>query len=112
MERFFKSVLEASVRARCAVIKIDLSKSDGDIKTINAWLNQTVKANLLQLLYDDGMPSYDELQGLYWREYQSRMKGQFKHLYETDKVAFKNKFGEFIDTQISSDIYSYILRRG
>ena len=31
MERFFKSVLETSVRERCSVVKVDVSKATNDL---------------------------------------------------------------------------------
>jgi len=31
-------------------------------------------------------------------------------LYEADKTAFKIKFGEFLDTQIQTDTYHYVVR--
>jgi cold shock CspA family protein len=110
MERFFKSVLVTSVRDKCAVVKIDVSRWPGDLSSLSAWLTAELKRGLEKLLFTDGMPSYDELQGLYWREYQSWMKGQYRPLYEADKTAFKVKFGEFLDGQISSNPYSYVIR--
>ncbi len=81
MERFFKSVLESSIREKCAVVKIDVSKWPGDISSLSAWLTLQLKAGLEKLLFKDGLPTYDELQGLYWREYQSWMRGEYLPLY-------------------------------
>lgn len=110
MERFFKSVLDTSIRSKCAVVKIDVSKWPGDLNQLSAWLTSQLKAGLEKLFFADGMPSYDELQGLYWREYQSWMKGQHKALYDSDRTAFKIKFGEFLDSQITTNTYTYVLR--
>jgi GTPase SAR1 family protein len=110
MERFFKSVLDTSVREKCAVVKIDISKWPGDLSSLSAWLTGQLKTGLEKLLFADGMPSFDELQGLYWREYQSWMRGQHKPLYDSDKTAFKVKFGEFLGEQITGDPYTYVLR--
>lgn len=110
MERFFKSVLDTSIRDRCAVVKIDVAKWPGDLNQLSSWLTSRLKAGLEKLFFADGMPSYDELQGLYWREYQSWRKGQHQNLYDSDRTAFKIKFGDFLDTQITTDPYSYVLR--
>jgi cold shock CspA family protein/GTPase SAR1 family protein len=110
MERFFRSVLDSEVRERCAVVKIDVSKWPGDLSSLSGWLTSELKSGLQRLLFKEGMPSYDELQGLYWREYQSWMRGQYKPLYESDKSAFKVKFGDFLNSQISSDPYTYVIR--
>jgi hypothetical protein len=110
MERFFKSVLDTSVRERCAVVKIDVSKWPGDLNSLSSWLTARLKDGLERLLFDDGLPTYDELQGLYWREYQGWMRGQYKPLYESNKIAFKEKFGEFLDNKINSNPYEYLLK--
>jgi cold shock CspA family protein len=65
---------------------------------------------LESLLYPEGQPSFDELQGLYWREYQRWMKGPFKPLYESDKTAFKVRFSDFLNQQMDTDTHTYILR--
>ena len=110
MERFFKSVLDTSVREKCALVKIDVSKWPGDIGSLSPWLTGQLKTGLERLLYVDGIPSYDELQGLYWKEYQSWMRGQYKPLYDSDKNTFKIRFGEFLNQQIFDNPYSYVLR--
>ena len=110
LERFFRSVLDTSVRARCAVVKIDVSKWPGDLNLLSQWLTIQAKDGLEKLLFDDGMPSYDELQGLFWREYQSWMKGQYKPLYDADKNGFKIKFGEFLNEQKNGNPYGYVIR--
>jgi cold shock CspA family protein len=108
--RFFDSVLDRAVRARCAVVSIDLLESTGDVASLHGWLTTQIKTRLERLLYADGIPSYEDLQGLYWREYQRWMKGLFKPLYDSDKVAFKIKFSEFLDQQITKEPYTYVLR--
>ncbi len=110
MERFFKSVLDTSVREKCAVVKIDVSKWPGDLSSLSAWLTTELRSGLERLLFKDGMPSYDELQGLYWREYQSWMRGKYKPLYDSDKTAFKIRFGEFLNEQINGNPHTYVLR--
>jgi hypothetical protein len=103
-------VLDTSVRERCAVVKIDVSKWPGDLNSLSSWLTSGLKAGLEALLFEDGIPSYDELQGLYFREYQSWSRGQHKVLYDSDKTAFKVRFGDFLDSKITNDPYTYMLR--
>jgi cold shock CspA family protein len=109
-ERFFDSVLEQALRAQCMVVRIDLLKSTGDVLSISSWLTGQLKSNLENHLYKDGIPTYEELQGLYFREYQRWMKGQYKPLYDSDKNAFKVKFSDFLNEQIDKDPYTYVLR--
>jgi hypothetical protein len=110
LERFFEAVLEPALRSRCMIARIDLLQATGDLNSIVPWLTRELKNLLEGLLFPGGQPSYEELQGLYWREYQRWMKGQYKPLYEADKTAFKIKFSDFLNEQMESDPYSYILR--
>ena len=61
-------------------------------------------------MYQDGAPSWDELQGLYHIEYLRRAKGVDAQLYERDKQAFKEKFGEYLDQVVESDREGYLKR--
>ena len=42
-------------------------------------------------------PLYDELLGIFFKEYQRWSVGIRKHLYETNKTEFKDQFGRHID---------------
>jgi hypothetical protein len=110
IERFFDSVLDASVRDCCTVVRIDLLEATGDPERIADWLTGKIRLVLERLTYGKDGPTYEELQGLYFGEYRRWMLGPFKPLYESDKTAFKVKFSEFLDKQLTSDPYTYILR--
>lgn len=110
MERFFASVLDPALRSKCLVIKIDLKKWTGDIASLQSWLTLQVKATMEQQLYGPNGPAFDELMGLYFSEYQRWSQGQFKPLYDSDKTAFKVKFGTFLHEQLDKNPYDYILR--
>jgi cold shock CspA family protein len=110
VERFFDSILERSIRDRCLVIRVDLLKSTGDMESIKNWLTHEIKLQLEGLLFLEGNPTFDQLQGLYWKEYHRWMTGQHKPLYDTDKTAFKIKFGEFLSEEITNSPLNYILR--
>jgi cold shock CspA family protein/energy-coupling factor transporter ATP-binding protein EcfA2 len=108
--RFFSLVLDASVRSRCSVLRVDLLKYTGEQASIANWLTNQLRVGLETSMFEGGIPTYDQLQGLYWRDYQRWMKGQYKPLYDSDKNAFKNKFGDFLNEQMEKDPYSYVLR--
>lgn len=110
VERFFKLILSAEFRARCLIIKIDFLPSTGDVSGITQWITDRVKEEIESQLFQNGIPTYDELQGLYYRDYQKWRDGQFKPLYESDKTAFKIKFGEYLNQQIRDDPHQYLLR--
>lgn len=96
IERFFKRSLDRKLRAKCLVITIDLRDSTGDEKSIAAWLTQRTKEEIEKSLYREQTPSYDELRGIFFSEYQRWSKGEMSHLYETDRNQFKIEFGRHL----------------
>lgn len=110
VERFFKVILESSLRSRCVLLNVDLLDSTGDTQSIHSWITLRVKRELEAAVFEQGRPTFDELQGVYFKEYQRWSEGEFKHLYDSDKVAFKIKFGEFLERTVTADPYGYITR--
>jgi hypothetical protein len=89
IERFFKKVIDRKLRAQCLVITIDLRDSTGDEKAIQAWLTERAKEEIEKALYKKKTPSYDDLMGIFFSEYQRWSQAEMAHLYETDKTQFK-----------------------
>ena len=110
IERFFKIVLESSLRTRCVLINVDLLDSTGDVGSLHSFITDRVKRELEAAIFSGGCPTFDELQGVYYREYQRWREGEFKHLYDSDRIAFKVKFGEFLKKVGDADPYGYIMR--
>ncbi|QSJ15784.1 AAA family ATPase [Nostoc sp. UHCC 0702] len=96
IDRFFRLVLDKQLRANCLVLRVDLANSDGNQATIASWLTDKLKIELEKNLFNDGCPSYDELQGVFFQDYKRWMNGEYKYLYEEDKIKFKQKFGEWM----------------
>ena len=110
LERFFESVLEPTIKAKCLLLKIDLSKATVDLSNLSAHLIETLKDICEHALYGDNGPTFEELLGLYFSEYQKRSRGQFKPLYDSDKEAFKRNFGDFLDQKMEQEPYEYLVR--
>lgn len=110
MERFFESVLEPVVRSKCLVVSIDLKNADADMATLSSWLTKTIREELEKQLYTGGFPTYDQLRGLYFSEYQKWASGTYKPLYESDKLAFQNKFSDYLNEAMTRDPHSYVLK--
>lgn len=110
MDRFFLSVIPSELREECIVTRLDVGKSHGDIDSVIKWLNHNLLEHLEHSLFEDGNPSYDELQGMYFDEYKRWLRGPYKPLYESDKAAFKQKFGEHIDNRREARPEEYIQR--
>jgi cold shock CspA family protein/predicted type IV restriction endonuclease len=110
IDRFFKSVLVGDLRAKCFVVRLDFTGSTGDPERAVGEATADARLKIEAQLYREGAPTYDELQGLYYSEYQKRRTGQFRHQYSKDKEQFKIDFGNFLDEQMSHDTFSYVCR--
>lgn len=90
------------------MIRIDLADSKGNLDLITPWLIQRLKSELENGLFRGNTPSFEELQGVFYGEYQRWKRGEHKYLYEDNKTQFKIKFGEHISNLISNHTDKYI----
>lgn len=97
IDRFFKATLDSQTRNRCLVVKVDLRSSSGQIQEVVSWLDQQLATISESLLFEADL-TYEDLQGVFYREYNRWRQGELRHLYEQDKIAFKIKFGEYVQT--------------
>ena len=109
-DRFFKFVLPESVRANCVIIRLNVGESPGDPKNIHEWLNEHLLKSIETSVYGEYGPTFEELQGIFFDEYRRWTRGPFKDLYESDKTAFKMKFGEHIEESRAHRKGEYINR--
>lgn len=110
IDRFFRMVLRKALADECRVARVNLADSGGSEKTIIEWLDVMLAVALERVIFDDGIASYEDLQGLYFDEYQRWMRGSQKYLYERDRQQFKEKFGDFVEQQRKDDRHDYIKR--
>lgn len=109
VERFFKNVLSEQLKETCLVVKVNLAESDGNINTIADWLNYTLLEECERVLYD-GKPSYEDIQGMFWFEYERLRAGNWRDLYKSDKKQFKIHFGKHIEERRENRPNEYIKR--
>lgn len=108
INRFFRLVLDKQLRNSCLILNLDLANSDGNQATIFEWLIDKLKTELEMNLFKDGYPTYEDLQGVFFSDYQRWSNGQYKPLYQRDKDAFKEKFGELIGDLIVNKPKEYV----
>ncbi|MHB8369068.1 MAG: AAA family ATPase [Leptospirales bacterium] len=108
IDRFFRLVLPSRLKESCTLIRIDVGDSTGDPSTIVSWLDQQILHTLEQTLFENGIATYDQLQGIFYSEYCRQKNGPFKILYDTNKDSFKIKFGEYLDELRTNQIHTYI----
>ena len=110
IDRFFRLTIDKQLRTSCLVLRINLADSDGNQNTIANWLTAKLKIELETSLFKEGYPTYDELQGIFFTEYRRWSIGEYKPLYQRDKDAFKEKFGELISNLILTEPQTYVNR--
>lgn len=110
VDRFFEQVLPRSLREKCVVARVDLQDYHGDPKGIVNWVILQLREKLEAGVCSSNPPTYDELQGMFFSEYQRWSVGSRKHLYETNKIEFKNQFGLHLEGRREKNPDEYVRR--
>ncbi|WGV23969.1 hypothetical protein [Halotia branconii] len=110
IDRFFRLILDKHLSDRCLFLQINLADSSGEETNIVGWLTDKLKIELEKKLFKGEYPSYEELQGVFIKEYDRWRYGERKHLYERNKNEFKEKFGEFMADLIERHPDKYVMR--
>jgi GTPase SAR1 family protein len=110
VDRFFRITLRRELAEHCTVVRVNLADSPGNDSTVITWLDQHLLESVEHALFADGPPTYEDLQGTFFDEYTRWSKGAMKHLYETDKIAFKIKFGEHLEELQRTRPNDYMMR--
>ena len=91
------------------VLRIDVGDSTGDMDGIVAWLDKELLIAVEREIFDHSRATYEQLQGIFFSEYQRWREGPHKILYTNDKDAFKRKFGDYLEELRRDDPHTYIL---
>lgn len=108
IERFFKKTLENKTRSKCVPIRLNFLEATGSIDAAVQWVADTLIKQLEAALYENGSPSWNELRGLYYSDYNRQRTGIWAKLYERDKDAFQAKFSEFMAKKVEDDREGYL----
>lgn len=111
IDRFFRTIIPEEISRGLAVIRLDLSASDGDEHRIIPWLNKHLLEKCEASVFTIDSPSWDETIGsMFFDEYRRWSFGSMKHLYDSDKTAFKIEFGKHIEELRRNDPHEVIKR--
>lgn len=110
LNRFFKKTISPEIRNQCLIININFLDATGNEENLSSWTTRQIISALEAELFAKGYPEWGDLQALYQREYIRRSEGLDKHLYLRDKNAFKEKFSQFVESQIETDREEYLRR--
>lgn len=108
IDRFFSQVLPLRVREKCVVARIDLGEYHGDPERIVPWAILRLRETLEAGVCAHAPPHYEDLQGIFFNEYQRWLHGSRKPLYERDKDEFKIQFGEHMENRRESQPDEYV----
>lgn len=109
IDRFFESVIPEKLKSQTVVVRINLAISDGNATNIIDWLNHTLLEECERVLYN-GKPTFEEIQGMFYFEYERLREGNWSKLYERDKDQFKIDFGKHIEERREKRSNEYIKR--
>jgi hypothetical protein len=105
--RFFADVLDEETRESCVVCSVNVAEYPGGRETVDAWLAAKLRDEFERSLFATEQPTYDDYMGIFFATYQRWSTATFRHLYETDKNAFKIKFGEYVEDRREKAPYEY-----
>jgi hypothetical protein len=108
IDRFFEHILPTAIRKKCLLARVDLAESTGSTVSAVDWCIVQLRNVLERGICAGPVPSYEELQGIFFGEYQRMSQGPFKHLYESDKLRFKVEFGQHIENRRETKPDEYV----
>ncbi len=108
VDRFFEHILPSALRSKCLLARVDLAESTGSNVGVVDWCVRQLR-NVLEFgLCAGSSPDYDELQGIFFSEYQRMSRGTLKHLYDSNRTHFKIEFGRHIEARRESHPDEYV----
>jgi hypothetical protein len=108
VDRFFEQVLPLSVRQKCLVVRVDLEQYHGDPRLIVGWAIDRLRELLEKSVCANDPPSYEDLMGIFFKEYKRLSEGPLRHLYQKDKEEFKIQFGRHMEERREKDPADYV----
>ncbi len=111
VERFFKKILREDLRVRCMAIHVDLLDITGAADSSSRESIEILIDIIHKGIYPeaDG-PSYDQMRGLYFSEYERRRKVTQRNLYNSDKPQFQINFDEYVEKIVEQNREDYLKR--
>ncbi|RKE86259.1 ATP-binding protein [Rhizobium sp. AG855] len=108
VDRFFDQILPLSIRERCVVARVDLGNYHGDPSRIVSWAILQLRDILEAGVCSNDPPTYEDLQGIFFREYQRWKTGSRRPLYERDRELFKEQFGVHMESRRENHPDEYV----
>lgn len=110
LERFFKKTLSPDIRQKVVPMRINCLDASGTLETVQQWMTEKLIHDIEQHSFKEGIPTWEELRGLYFYEYTRRSRGVDAILYETNREKFRTKFSDYMESQVENDREGYLRR--
>lgn len=110
IERFFSRILPNPTRENCLTINVNCLDASGDERNTVGWITESIIAFLEEKLFDEGYPTYKDLQGMYWSQYKRMSSGYLKKIYQNDRPEFDKEFADFLKKEVKDNRESYLER--
>lgn len=110
IDRFFRLVLPEHLRAECIIARVNVADSSGNETGIETWIDQRLIEELEAAIFGEEGPTFDELQGVFFDEYQRLSTGPWRPVYTRDKEQFKVDFGRHVERRREERPHEYIQR--
>lgn len=108
IDRFFRFVLARELSEECILIRVNLADADGDPNNVVSWLGKAIVGAAERAIYGDRHPTFDELRGVFYNDYDRLRNGPWAPLYQSDKDQFKVDIGKRFEGLRSEDPHAYI----
>lgn len=108
VDRFFNLVLPQNIKDQCILLRVDLARHTGDLPQLIPWVLEQLRDQLEFAVCTNDPPSYEDLQGIFWREYNRRRTGPYREQYEKDKYTFRTEFGRHMDAVRQNNVEAYV----
>lgn len=110
LTRFFSDILDSATRASCVVLRVSLDKCpDAERDQLPSWSLRQLRDQAERAVAGGDTASFDELRGVFWEEYQRQRDGALRPLYDSDPVAFRVQFGQYLERLREKEPDAYVL---
>lgn len=109
IDRFFQFKLPEKMQDYLKILRVDLSKNTGNEQAVINWLDNQLLEEAEKAVFQKQSNNWNEIIGkVFFSDYQRWSQTTLKTLYETDKDAFKIKFGEYIEDIRKNQTHEYV----
>ena len=110
IKRFFNIVLDPALKKKCLILNVDIGVSPGKLN-FTEWITLRLIEQIHKQLFgkNQGEPTFNDLKGIFYRDYHRFKTGTFQRLYENDRDAFDIKFGEFLEKERENK-FEYLIK--